>query len=77
MDIYVFTFQMLSPFPDLPSETFLTHPPFPYFYEGAPLPTHPSYLTALAFLYPRKSSLHRIKGLSILVNLSIPNMPRQ
>jgi hypothetical protein len=38
---YLFTFQMLSPFPVSPLQPPYPIPPLPCFYEGAPLPTYP------------------------------------
>ena len=47
------------PFPGVPSRTLLSYPPSHCFYEGAPPPTHHPHLTALAYPYTGKSSLHR------------------
>ena len=59
---YVFTFQMLSPFPVSPPEYPL---PFSFLLHlwGCFLPTH-SHVTALAFSYTRESSLYWTKGFS-------------
>jgi hypothetical protein len=59
---YLFTFQMLSPFPVFPLETPYIIP-LPLLLRMPPL-LIPSLLTALAFLYTGASSLHRPKGLS-------------
>jgi hypothetical protein len=41
LKLYLFTFQMLSPFPGFPSTTPLSHTSLPCFYKGAHPPTDP------------------------------------
>jgi hypothetical protein len=61
--LYLFTFQMLSPFPVSPPEPLPPIPPPSLASMRVLLHTH-SRLPALAFLYTGASSLHRAKGLS-------------
>ena len=59
---YLFTFQLLSPFPVSPPETSYPFPP-PASMKACPHPLTHSCLPTLAFPYTGASSLHRTKGL--------------
>lgn len=72
--IYYFYISSVISFPDFPSRNPLSHPPFPYFYDDAPPPTH-FCLIALAFPHTGALSFHRTKGLSLWWSLTRPLLP--
>jgi hypothetical protein len=62
--LYLFTFQMLSPFLVSPLKTHYPIPPPPASIRMLPLLPTDSHLTTLAFSYTEVLSLHSIKGFS-------------
>jgi hypothetical protein len=67
LTFYLFTFQMLSPFPVSPLENpYPITPPTPRFYEGVSQCTHQPTCTSTALELPYSGalSLYRTKGLS-------------
>ena len=59
---YLFTFQMLSPFPVSPLQTLYPIPPYSASMLMLPHPSTHSSLIPIAFLYTEASNIHRTKG---------------
>jgi len=73
--VYVFTFQVFSPFPVSPPETPISSPP-PHRLPWGCSPSHPPTPTShWAFLYTRAFCLHSTKGLSFYWHQARPSSP--